>query len=220
MKKHNRVLTFVLALAAMVSMVTMPSSATSLDSHSDATYNEITREQYVAHIAQKNGISYDTAEEEVSQAILATIDKHNIPVITPFGFEETNSEYIGGVKTSYGYWVSNKVIPNTGGDMSVRMSVYSILVSAQQGTYISHVDDSLDVLPGDSGIYTITASGNVRWDDYTVHLSSSGNAEITYDTAVDFGLDAEWISFGQSLGTATYLRYPFTLGETFRISNI
>lgn len=171
------------------------------------------------HIAEDKDISYAAAEEEVDQAILATIVKHDIPIVATRGYEETSSvtdKY--HVRTSYGYWVSEKDIPNTGGVMSVRMSVYSVVISASVGRYISHVSDDVKVTSGSGGQYTIDATGNVSWDEFTVHLSSSGNAEIEYDTAGEIGMNAEWISFGISMGSAQYLRYPFSVGERFDLN--
>lgn len=129
------------------------------------------------------------------------------------------SEYYNGARTTYGYWVSNQDIPHTGGTMHVRMSVDSIVVSASVGRSISHVDDVVAVLAGSSGSYRVTASGNVSREESTVHSSRSGNAEITLEIAQKIGLDAEWMSYGPSMGTTNYLRFPFTAGETVTISN-
>lgn len=199
----------------MCSLLCVPAFAEDFKDAS-SEFVSLTREEYISQKAARLGISYEEAEALVDENINNTLSM--VPMATD-GFEATGGstdEY--GVNTAYGYIVYTKVIPNTDSMMKVRMSSYAVIISGPPGRYISEVETP-SALPGSSGEYTINASCNVSLasNKQSATLSASGNAEITQTYAVEMGLSDTVISFGQSFGTTSYLRYPFTVGATYRV---
>lgn len=199
----------------MCMLFSVPALAASSDSN-PAEFVPLTREEYISHKADRLGISYEEAEALVDENIENTLAM--IPMATD-GFTPVGGwtdEY--GVSTTYGYIEYEKPVPRTDSYMTVLMSVYTTIISAPPGRYIAEVDTP-EVFPGSSGYYTLDASCNVSVpsNKQSVVLSATGNAEITLSHAKDMGLSAEIISYGQSIGTTEYLRYPFTVGATYRV---
>ena len=179
-------------------------------------YIEVSREEYIQYKAESENLSYEEAEKLLDIQIWNTMISHGLVTCSPLstGFEETDYTYEDRVRTSYGYFYSQQPVPNSGGYMSVKMSVFAVTVSAYGGRYIAHVSGNVILQAGSNGGYTVSGGGDVVWDDHTVRLSCTGNAEIALSIAHSVNLDAQVIQYGQTYGTTEYLRFPFTLGDT------
>lgn len=212
MKK--RFASLVLALAMFVTL--MPATLAAGTDHDSCEFVELTREQYIASKAGALGISFEEAEALVDENIMQTLAMIPAPLD---GFEATGGstdQY--GVNTAYGYIVYTKDVPNTARLLKVRMSVYAIVISGPPGRYVSEIG-SVTVLPGSSGEYTLDATGDARIssDKQSVYISADGNAEIAETEARNIGFSTELISIGKSSSSSFYLRYPFTVGATYRV---
>lgn len=210
----------VFALMFMSSITCFASESSAVDS-TDENFTEISREDYIKHLMESQNMTYDEAEQHIDSAINATISKHMTNTVSPcsIDFDKTIDEYENGVQTLYGYVTSTLPIPHTDGILKVTARVYTVIVVASVGRYISSVDGNVSVYPATSGIYTVSGSGNVDWDEFHVNLSYTGVGEIAKSSAIDLGMSLGAINFGASESTTEYLRYPFALGETYTVSN-
>ncbi len=172
----------------------------------DTLFEEITREEYLQHKAEREGISYEQAAEIVDAAIENTLDSLPSP-ISPMAWQGTDIFDNGDATyTIYGrvYSTHNSIM-----GMSVHYETEAVKVYHHYGSYWIDCVSTGTVYPTGSGVYTFTGtvSATIISSDITqLRMALSGYYQVEADLALDAGYEVGDFSVSVTIGTTVYFR--------------
>lgn len=228
MKK--RISMFLLALVMVVAMAlpTFAASATisvcedsvETDLASMDNFEPLSKDDYIASVAQYEGISYSQAAKKVEETRQDAIKKWGDPsAIAPYNFNTTSSENLGNGTTlfyGYVYFIDNQA----NGVYPIRYQCPASYVSTHYGRYFTSVTKSGLAYATGSGpwaledsqcdVYTKQTNGQIT----AVTLSYSGVISTKYSVALSAGTAGSFFNVSGSVSTDYVCRKAVSGGNT------